>query len=61
MHSKAKVINQLEPTDHGTRFSYTNEYHLPGGPLGKMAGPVVRRVTSGELQRSLEHLRKLVE
>lgn len=61
MRSKAKVINELKATDQGTRFSYTNEYNLPGGPLGKMAGPVVRRVTSGELQRSLEQLRKLVE
>jgi carbon monoxide dehydrogenase subunit G len=61
MRSKAKVINSLEPSDRGTRFSYTNEYDLPGGPLGKMAGPMVRRVTTGELQRSLEQLRKLVE
>ena len=36
-------------TGTGTRFSYINEYSLPGGPLGNMAGPMVRRVTGKEL------------
>jgi uncharacterized protein YndB with AHSA1/START domain len=61
VHSHARVVNDLEPTEGGTRFSYINEYDLPGGRFGKMAGPMVRRVTSGELEKSLESLRKLVE
>ena len=39
VRSKAKVVNELEPNGSGTRFSYLNEYSLPGGPLGNMAGP----------------------
>lgn len=61
VRSRAKVIYDLTPEGDGTRFSYTNEYHLPGGALGKLAGPAVRRVSAGELDRSLEALKKLVE
>lgn len=61
VRSRAKVIYDLAADGEGTRFSYTNEYHLPGGPLGKMAGPAVRRVTGGELDRSLEALKRLFE
>lgn len=61
VHSHAKVVNDLEPSDGGTRFVYINEYDLPGGRFGKMAGPMVKRVTAGELEKSLESLRKLVE
>jgi carbon monoxide dehydrogenase subunit G len=61
IHSQASVTYELEPNGDGTRFSYTNDYHLPGGPIGKMAGPLVARVTKKELEASLERLRKLVE
>ena len=59
--SRASVSYVLEPNGAGTSFSYVNEYHLPGGRLGKLAGPVVDRVTKGELEASLEKLRALVE
>ncbi len=61
VHSKASVIYDLEPDGSGTRFSYANEFGLPGGPLGRMAGPMVARATRGEMEASLEKLRKLVE
>ena len=61
VRSKAKVVNELTPTEKGTRFSYTNEFSLPGGPLGSMAGPVVRRVTAGELDATLQKLKALLE
>ena len=61
MHSHAGVIYEFEPMDERTRFIYTNEFVLPGGPLGRIAGPVVKRVTAGELDRSLSRLKKLVE
>ena len=61
LRSKAKVVNSLTPTDTGTHFSYVNEYSLPGGPLGNMAGPVVRRVTTGEVDRTLQKLKELLE
>ena len=61
MRSKASAIYELAPDGGGTHFSYTNEYDLPGGPLGRLAGPVVGRITAGELDQSLERLRRLVE
>ncbi len=62
MRSHAGVTYELAPTTNGgTRFTYTNEFALPGGPLGRVAGPVVKRVTAGELDRSLDRLRTLVE
>jgi hypothetical protein len=61
LRSKAKVVNTLTATDTGTHFSYSNEYSLPGGPLGNMAGPVVRRVTTGELDSTLQKLKALLE
>lgn len=63
MRSHAGVTYELAQLDGGgrTRFTYTNEFALPGGPLGRIAGPVVGRVTAGELDRSLDRLRALVE
>jgi acetyl-CoA C-acetyltransferase len=61
MRSKAKVVNEIEPNGTGTRFSYLNEYSLPGGPLGNMAGPMVRRVTGKEVDATLQKLKELLE
>ena len=57
VRSRASVIYEFEENGRGTRFSYANEYKLPGGPLGNMAGPMVRRITAGEVDRSLERLK----
>lgn len=59
--SHARVIYRFEENGNGTRFSYTNEYDLPGGPLGKMAGGTVKRVTGKEVDGSLQRLKELVE
>ena len=61
VRSKANVTYEFEEEDGVTHFLYSNEYKLPGGPLGGMAGPFVRRVTAKELEESLQKLRKLVE
>lgn len=61
VRSRAKVTYELAQIDDGTRFTYTNEFALPGGPLGRIAGPAVKRATTGELDRSLDLLRALVE
>ncbi|NLT05739.1 MAG: hypothetical protein GXY03_05440 [Solirubrobacterales bacterium] len=62
MRSHAGVTYELSGDGDGpTTFTYTNEFALPGGPLGRVAGPVVARVTGGELDRSLQRLRALVE
>ena len=59
--SKAKAVYEFSESDGVTHFTYMNEYNLPGGPLGKMAGPAVRKVTGKELDASLENLRSIVE
>lgn len=61
VRSRARVTYSFEARDGHTRFVYGNEYDLPGGPLGRIAGPIVKRATTGELDKSLERLRALVE
>jgi carbon monoxide dehydrogenase subunit G len=61
VHSHAKVVYEFEPNGEGTRFSYMNQYDLPGGPLGKLAGRSVAGVARKEADRSLERLKKLLE
>jgi|SRR5215218_1390379 len=59
--SHARVEYSFGPNGDGTRFSYTNEYDLPGGPLGRVAGRAVARITQKELEGSLRRLKSLVE
>jgi carbon monoxide dehydrogenase subunit G len=59
--SQARVIYEFEPKGDSTRFSYTNEYELPGGPLGKLAGRTVSRLTKKALDGSLQRLKSLIE
>ena len=61
VRSRARVVYEFEARDGGTCFNYMNEYNLPGGPVGRMAGPAVRRVTGGELDKSLKNLKGLFE
>jgi carbon monoxide dehydrogenase subunit G len=59
--SKAKVVYDFEPNGEGTRFGYMNEYTLPGGPFGRLAGKAVGHTAAREADRSLERLKALVE
>ena len=61
VRSKAKVIYEFDADGDTTTFFYANEYDLPGGVLGRMAGPMVKKVTAGELDESLKRLKALVE
>jgi uncharacterized protein YndB with AHSA1/START domain len=62
MGSKAKAVYELAANgDGGTRFSYMNQYDLPGGFAGKLAGRAVVKASGGEADRSLERLKELVE
>jgi carbon monoxide dehydrogenase subunit G len=61
VHSHAKVVYELERNGDGTRFSYMNQFDLPGGPLGKLAGRSVAGVARKEADRTLERLKKLIE
>jgi carbon monoxide dehydrogenase subunit G len=59
--SRARVAYVFTPNGTGTRFSYLNEFELPGGPLGRIAGLAVAKVTEKELEGSLRRLKSLVE
>jgi uncharacterized protein YndB with AHSA1/START domain len=59
--SKARVTYDLAENDGGTRFKYTNEYDLPGGPVGRIAGKAVVGASGHEADRTLERLKKLIE
>jgi uncharacterized protein YndB with AHSA1/START domain len=59
--SRARVVYGLEEDGDVTTFSYMNEYELPGGALGRIAGRAVSRVTQKELDGSLQRLKSLVE
>jgi carbon monoxide dehydrogenase subunit G len=61
MASHARVEYRFDSNDGGTRFSYVNEYDLPWGLLGRVAGRAVARVTQKELDGSLQRLKQLVE
>jgi len=59
--SRARVEYRFDANDGGTDFAYVNEYDLPGGPFGRVAGRAVSRVTQKELDGSLQRLKQLVE
>ena len=62
MGSKARAIYELSGDgDGGTKFSYMNEYGLPGGPAGKLAGRAILGASGREADRTLKRLKKLVE
>jgi uncharacterized protein YndB with AHSA1/START domain len=62
MGSKATATYEIKANGgDGVTFSYMNEYKLPGGALGKLAGRAVVGASGGEADKSLENLKKLIE
>jgi carbon monoxide dehydrogenase subunit G len=62
MGSVARATYELEPNgDGGTKFSYTNEYDVPGGPVGKVAGRALVSASGGEADATLKRLKEFVE
>jgi carbon monoxide dehydrogenase subunit G len=61
--SHARVTYEFgDSSNHeSTDFHYTNEYDLPGGPLGRIAGRGVARVTQKELDETLQKLKAIME
>ena len=45
----------------GCTFFYLNEYDLPGGPVGKLAGRAIAGTSGREADRSLARLKELIE
>ncbi|HUZ28479.1 MAG TPA: SRPBCC family protein [Solirubrobacteraceae bacterium] len=62
-HSRALIRYQLTAEgDDATTFSYTNEFHPPGGPLGNVASRVfVGDLSEREAHKSLFRLKDLLE
>jgi uncharacterized membrane protein len=62
-HSTAVIRYELSSAHEGqTTFRYTNEFHVPGGRLGKVASRMIVGATSErEARKSLERLKALVE
>ena len=58
VRSKAKVVNDFRRPTRAPASPTSTSTTLPGGPLGNMAGPVVRRVTGKELDESLQKLER---
>ena len=62
MGSAARATYELESNGNGgTRFSYTNEYDLPGGPIGKLAGRALTSTSGREADATLKRLKDFVE
>jgi carbon monoxide dehydrogenase subunit G len=62
VHSHAKVVYDFDPDGNDkTCFSYTNEYAMPGGPLGRIAASALRGTSQRESERSLEKLKRIIE
>ena len=62
MGSVARATYTLEPNGNGgTTFSYTNEYDVPGGPVGKVAGRALVSASGGEADATLERLKNFIE
>ena len=62
MGSKARAEYVISKNGgNGSTFNYVNEYHLPGGPAGRLIGRAVVGASGGEADRSLEKLKALVE
>ena len=59
--TKAKAVYELEANDDGCRFSYMNEYKLPGGVAGAAVGQALRRVSGHEADKTLKRLKALIE
>jgi carbon monoxide dehydrogenase subunit G len=59
--TSARVVYDLTEHDGGSRFSYLNEYALPGGAAGRIAGRAVSGAAGREVERSLERLKELLD
>jgi carbon monoxide dehydrogenase subunit G len=62
MGSKARATYELSSNgDGGTKFHYTNEYDLPGGPIGRLAGRAMTSASGKEADATLKRLKEFVE
>ena len=59
--TSAVVAYELSRADGGTAFNYMNQYDLPGGPAGRLAGRAVSGRAAREAEETLRKLKLLLE
>ena len=59
--SEACVRYELTPNDGGTSFRYVNDFELPGGVVGKVAGSASSKPAERAMKSSLKKLKKVLE
>jgi uncharacterized protein YndB with AHSA1/START domain len=60
--AKARIAYDLTENGGGTRFDYENEFELPAGKVGKLAGRAFNAVSGDrEAKRTLARLKELLE
>ena len=60
--AKARIAYDLTENGGGTRFDYENEFELPAGKVGKLAGRAFNAVSGDrEAKRTLARLKALLE
>lgn len=60
--AKARISYDLAEGDGGTVFDYENEFELPAGKVGKLAGKAFNAMSGErEAKRSLKRLKELLE
>jgi hypothetical protein len=59
--SNADVRYELSGADGGTRFGYENDFKLPGGAMGRLAGGIAGPPAKAAARSSLRKLKRLLE
>jgi uncharacterized protein YndB with AHSA1/START domain len=59
--ASACVRYELTPKGDGTSFRYVNDFDLPGGVIGNVAGRVSAKPAQQAMKRSLKKLQKIFE
>ena len=60
--AKAQIDYELSESDGVTTFKYENQFELPAGKVGKLAGKAFNAMSGDrEAKKSLKRLKKLIE
>jgi uncharacterized protein YndB with AHSA1/START domain len=60
--AKARISYALRESGEGTVFEYENEFDMPGGKVGKLAGRAFNAASGNrEAKKSLKRLKELLE
>jgi uncharacterized protein YndB with AHSA1/START domain len=60
--AKARIVYDLRESDGGTIFDYENEFELPAGKVGKLAGRAFNAMSGDrEAKKSLAKLKEMLE